>query len=67
MSRKQFIWAERLERVIAESVLCYSEAEGLEKAGFGERAAVMRQKSDRWFRVRRKLESRLDASHHAVA
>ena len=66
LNRRRIILEERLSSVIAKNVACYVTAEELERAGKGEEATLVREKSDRWFRLQQKIGAALQASREAA-
>ena len=64
--RRQIVLEERFRSVMAKNVTCYLEADRLERAGRGEEAALVREESDRWLELQRRVGAALDATRAAA-
>ena len=67
LDRRQIVLEERFRLVLVKNVTCYIEADRLERAGSDAEAALLRQKSDRWLQLQRKVGAALEASRAAAA
>jgi len=67
LDRRQIVLEERFRLVLVKNVTCYIEADRLERAGSGAEAALLREKSDRWLQLQRKVGAALEASRAAAA
>ena len=66
LDRRQIVLEERFRSVMAKNVTCYMEADRKERAGEGTEAALLRERSDRWLRLQRKVGAALNASREAA-
>ncbi len=66
LDRRQIVLQERFRSVMVKNVICYLEADRLERTGNGEEAALFHEKSDRWLKLQQRLAAALDASRAAV-
>jgi hypothetical protein len=67
LDRRQIVLQERFRSVMVKNVTCYLEADRLERAGEGAKAALLRERSDRWLALQRKVGAALNSSREAAS
>jgi hypothetical protein len=67
LNRRQVVLEERYRAVMAKNVTCFIQADLLERDGKGAEAAWLRERSDRWLQLQRKVGEALNASRGPAA